>query len=497
VSSRVLPAAAFAAALTLAAVVGAAIARGRHGMALAFACALAATLAIAGRRVGRVLRADVTTRQHLTSLVDLRTAELEQRSRELAGRMKELQAARTHLGVTERLASVGRLASGIAHEINSPLAVVLTNVAWLREMLPAPLAQGHAPQSGPPAEELLAALAETERAGQRMACTVRDLLGFARDRPDAAGANDLVTVLQHVQRLVAHEVRARARLALDVPDSPLLVRGSSASLGQLFAHLLLHAAHAIEEGCAEENEVRVVVRAEESGARVVVSDTGRGLSPEALAHVFDPFYAAWNGDGAAGGLGLGVCHGIACSLGGEIEVESTPGRGNVYRVRLPGAASESRHALGQRASARPRVLVVDDEPLVCASLYRVLSRDFDVVPHTSAHHALSLVRAGERFDAVLCDLMMPEMSGIAFHQELSRLQPGLAAQVVFLSGDSFTNSTQEFLQRVPNLCIQKPFDPAELITLLAERCRPRTAPTHPIPPATSSARADTPEGPLP
>jgi signal transduction histidine kinase/ActR/RegA family two-component response regulator len=466
---------------------GAAAAGGHNELALAFVGALATTVAVAGRGMGRALRADAAARRHLSSLVDERTAELEQQSRDLASKMKELEAARTHLGVTERLAAVGRLASGIAHEINSPLAVTLTNVAWLRETLPGVLGQSRLPQGSPPAPELLAALTEAEEAAQRMARIVRDLLDFAQDRADPAGASDLVAVLQHVQRLVGHEVRARARLAIEVPDVPVLVRGSSARLGQLFAHLLLHAAHAIDEGHADDNEVRVVLRAEE-GARVEVRDTGRGLTPEALTHVFDPFYAAWNGEEASGGLGLGVCHGIASALGGGIEVESAPGHGSVYRVRFPPAASESRLALAPRAGSRPRVLVVDDEPLVCASLYRVLSRDFDVVPHTSARHALALVRAGEPFDIVLCDLMMPEMSGEAFHAELSQLRPKLAAEVVFLSGGAFTPGAQEFLQAVPNLCIQKPFEPAELITLLSERCRSRT---------TALAPAGTPGGPVP
>lgn len=473
--SRTLHTAVFTAVLAAAIGTGAAAARSRRGVALALAGGGAALVWAAGRCIGRTLRADDADRLRLSALVEERTAELEQRTRDLACKMKELEAARTHLGVTERLASVGRLASGIAHEVNSPLAVALTNVAWLREVLPGAVGEGGPAKASPPAQELLAALAEAEEAGQRISRIIRDLMDFARDRAEAGGANDLVTALQHVERLVAHEVRARARLSVVVPDGPVLVCGSPARLGQLFAHLVLHAAHAVDEGRAGENEVRVVLHAEEAGARVVVCDTGRGLSPEALAHVFDPFYAGWTGDEAARGLGLGVCHGIASALGGRIEVESAPGRGSVYTVWLPAAASDSRLALGPRAGTRPRVLVVDDEPLVCASLYRVLSRTFDVVPHTSARHALSLVRAGEPFDAVLCDLMMPEMSGVEFHEELSRLRPALAAEVLFLSGGAFTASSQSFLSRVPNVCVQKPFDPGELVSLLGERCRSATA----------------------
>ena len=488
-SSHAARAAAFAAVVALAVMAGAAAGCGRRATALAFAAAITALLAVAGRGIVRALEADLDDRRRLSALVDERTADIEERSRDLACKVKELEAARSHLGVTERLASLGRLASGIAHELNSPLAVALTNVAWLREELPGVVGKGGASRASPPAKELFAALAEAEEAGQRMVQIIRDLMDFARDRADPEGAADLVTVLQHVQRLVAHEVRARARFSVEVPAAPVLVRGTPARLGQLFAHLVLHAAHAIEEGHAEENEVRVTLRTEDGGARVEVSDTGRGLSPEALAHVFDPFYAAWNGEDGASGLGLGVCHGLAGALGGDIEVESAPDCGSVYRVRLPAATGEAPLTLGPRPRPRPRVLVVDDEPLVCASLYRVLSRDFDVVPHTSARHALSLLRAGEQFDAVLCDIMMPEMSGIAFHEELSRVRPALASEVVFLSGGAFTPSSQDFLRRMPNPYIQKPFLPAELVDLLADRCRAAATRARQTPSPTPMVRA--------
>jgi signal transduction histidine kinase len=450
-----------AAALALAAAAGAAGSRGHPAAAALCAAALSVTVTVQGRRVGRAFRAAVRDQARLSSLVAERTAELEQRTRDLAETVRRLEAARTHLGVADRLSAVGRLASGLAHEINNPLSVTLTSLAWLRE----PAA------SGATAEERAAALAEAEEGVQRVARIVRDLQDFAQDRGAAepgAGAADVVAVLHHVQRLVAHEVRPRARLTLDLPDGALPVGGGAARLGQLFAHLVLHAAHSIDPGRAEQEEVRVTARAEPTGAVVEVRDTGRGLSGEALAHVFDPFYAAWSGDGHRG-LGLGVCHGLALALGGSIEAESTPGAGSLYRVRLPAATGQTRVALHAGGSRRPRVLLVDDEPLVCASLYRVLSRHFDVAPHTSALHALQLLRAGERFDAVLCDLMMPEMTGMAFYEELTRLSPPQAEVTIFLTGGAFTESARDFLARVPNPHLTKPFEPAEVVALVRAR----------------------------
>jgi CheY-like chemotaxis protein len=116
------------------------------------------------------------------------------------------------------------------------------------------------------------------------------------------------------------------------------------------------------------------------------------------------------------------------------------------------------------------VLVLDDEPLVCASLQRLLSRRFEVVPQTSPLQALRLLRAGERFDAVLCDLMMPELSGPDFFDRLREARPELASRVVFLTGGAFTEGTREFLRRTENPRLQKPCDAAELVAVLSARC---------------------------
>ncbi|MFL5271328.1 MAG: ATP-binding protein, partial [Anaeromyxobacteraceae bacterium] len=433
---------------------------------------LAAIVVTGGRRIGLGLRAEACTRARLELEVAERTASLEKQREELAARVGQLAAARAHLGVTDRLAAVGRLASGVAHEVNNPLAVTLTNLSWALESLRA----ARAGLAAPPAEEIEGALAEAEGAAQRVAAIVRDLQDFARDRPRDAGIADVVQVVQNVIRLVGHEVRARGRLVVDLPDAPALVAGTSARVGQLVAHLAMHAAVSIAENQPDANEVRLSVRADGERVTVEVRDTGRGLDADQLAHVFDPFYAAWS-TGEAHGLGLAVCHGLAGALGGEITAESAPGRGSVYRVSLPVATSAARLVLGgaRRAAARARVLVVDDEPLVVASVYRLLSRRFDVVPHTSARHALGLIRAGEHFDAVLCDVMMPELSGAAFHEALRQVNPALAAATIFLTGGAFTTAAHAFLERVPNPRVTKPFDAAELVAAIEAQCTRRAA----------------------
>lgn len=457
-----------AGALALAGALGAALARGSLAGAAAAGLALAAWVAAAVRHVERGRRAEALAREELRALVATRTDDLERRGAELAASVRQLEVARTHLGVVDRLAAVGRLAGGVAHEVNNPLAIALGNVGWVREQL---AAGGRGPDAAAP-QELIAALQEAEQANQRVARTVRDLQEFAQDRGGAPSAADLTLVLRHVERLVAAEIRARARLALDLPSEALWVPGAPARLGQLFAHLLLHAARAAPSGAR--GEVRLTARRRAEEVVVEVCDDGPSLDEEALAHVFDPFYDAWSG-GDAAGLGLAVCHGIAGALGGDVSAERAPEGGTLYRVRLPALTSQARLALRGSDSGRARVLVVDDEPLVCASLYRLLSRRFDVVPQTSPRQALTLLRAGERFDGVLADLMMPELSGPAFYEELNRVRPELASRVVFLTGGAFTENARAFLERTGSPRLEKPCDPAELIRVLAARCPRETA----------------------
>jgi signal transduction histidine kinase/CheY-like chemotaxis protein len=447
-----------------AALMGAAVCAGWRAASLAAAALLASLACLGYRQLRRCMDRDAAARHALEEVVAERTAAMERQRQEMADQLRRLETAHAHLGATDRLAAVGRLAAGVAHEVNTPLAIALTNVAWLREALPAEGAVASR-------KEIAAALADADQAVQRIARIVRDLQDFAQDGPRAPGAADLVGVLNQVERLVAHTVRARARFTVDLPAPSLLVAGSPSRLGQLFVHLLLHAVHSVEEGRPDAHEVRVEARRADGGAVVEVRDTGRGLDADEVAHVFDPFHHSWS-TGAGHGLGLAACHGIAGTLGGAIDITSAPGQGSRYRVRLPLAGPGVRLALREApaARARHRVLVVDDEPLACASLYRTLSRSFDVVPHTSPRHALGVVKAGERFDAVLCDLMMPEMSGADFHRELLRLDAGLADRVVFLTGGAFTDGAREFLEQVQSPRLHKPFEPRQLIALIASRC---------------------------
>jgi CheY-like chemotaxis protein len=243
---------------------------------------------------------------------------------------------------------------------------------------------------------------------------------------------------------------------------------SEARLGQVFLNLIVNAAQAIPEGHADENYIRVSI--EQTGARVIIAvhDTGVGIPPENIGRVFDAFYTTKE-VGVGTGLGLAICHRIVTDMGGELTVESLEGHGTTFRVSLPASQSMAVDApavvaVRGTAGRRGRILILDDDELVLRVLQRWLASDHDVVAVSTGKDALALVAKGERFDMILCDLMMPEMTGMDLCSELTRIAPAQADRMVFMTGGAFTARALEFLHTSEHTCVEKPF---ELATVLA------------------------------
>jgi PAS domain S-box-containing protein len=390
--------------------------------------------------------------------------------RDVADR-KRLEA---QLALAARLASVGTLAGGVAHEINNPLSLVVSNVDF---------ALGELARAGVE-PEVVRALEDARDGGRRVRDIVRGLQAFAR-RGGHRETLDLREVMDAAVNMIGNELRHRARLVVERGPVPP-VRANANGLGQAFVNLLANAAQAIPEGHAVSHTIRIATSTAPDGRAVVsVSDTGVGIPPEIVPRIFDPFFTT-RPVGEGSGLGLSMCHGIVAAAGGEITVESAPGEGSTFRVLLPptGATGETpppgpplRPAQG---GARARILVVDDEPLVGMAVVRLLSGAHDVEPRTSAREALELLSGGARFDLILCDLMMPDMSGIDLHAALRESQPEQAARMVFLTGGAFTPAAQEFLDRLHAEPVPKPFERATLVEriereLAARRAGPQRA----------------------
>jgi PAS domain S-box-containing protein len=376
---------------------------------------------------------------------------------------KELQA---RLMQADRMASVGTLASGVAHEINNPLSFVIANLGVLADEL-----QKLARQL-PAARELVDVLADAREGADRVRRIVRDLGAFSRPEEDKRGPVDIVRVLEWSINMTWTQIRHRARLVKDYGAVPF-VDSNEFRLSEVFVNLLVNAAQAIPEGNVAKNEIRLLTRLDNSGRVVVeVRDSGSGIPREIRNRIFEPFFTT-KSVGVGTGLGLSICHGIVTQLGGEISVDSELGKGSTFRVILPAAHGLPAEAALSEPKAPParrgRVLVVDDELLVGTSVQRALASEHDVVIVSSGQGALERLSAHEHFDVILCDLMMPEMTGMDLHAELRKRWPQLSERLVFITGGTFTPGAREFLERVANQRLEKPFDMEDLRVLIRDR----------------------------
>ena len=371
------------------------------------------------------------------------------------------KAARTQLMVSDRMASIGVLAAGVAHEINNPLAAVVANLELVSRDL------------GERDSALRDEVADAREAADRVRQIVRDLKIFSRAEDDRAEAVDVRAVLDSSARMAWNEIRHRARLVKDYAELPP-VSANESRLGQVFLNLIVNAAQAIAEGHADENEIRLTARQlGPDKIAIEIADTGVGMPPEIQARLFTPFFTT-KPAGVGTGLGLAICKRLVEAMGGEIGVESEPGRGTVFRVVLPAASPSVPVAAARRDPAatvvrRGKLLVIDDEPMISRVVKRLFSAEHDVVTTTDAREALARISAGARFDVILCDLMMPVVTGLDFYRELVDLAPDQLDAVIFVTGGAFTAQARAFLDQVPNLRIEKPFDFQELRSVINER----------------------------
>jgi signal transduction histidine kinase len=382
----------------------------------------------------------------------------------------EQRKLREQLLISDRMASVGTLAAGMAHEINNPLAAIVTNLELMSRDLK--LVAERFPV-GEALREVVSELQDARESADRLRDIVQDLKIFSRCPDDEhREAVDVQHVIESSLRMAHNEIRHRARLVRDYAVVPL-VDGNESRLGQVFLNLIVNAAQSMPEGDVVHNEIRVTTRVNAMGGVVIeVRDTGSGISPEHLPRIFDAFFTT-KPVGIGTGLGLSICHRIVCGLGGQLEVESKLGEGSVFRltlhpapitlqvVKLPAAPVLA-------ATRRGRVLVIDDEPMIATAIGRTLAFDHDVAVASDAASALQRITGGERFDLILCDLMMPQMTGMELHAQLLRNAPEQAGQMVFLSGGAFTPGARAFLEAVPNQRLEKPFDSRQLLVLVNE-----------------------------
>ena len=372
----------------------------------------------------------------------------------------EEQNIAAQLMLSDRMASVGTLAAGVAHEINNPMTVVIANLSFLSDSLKDTLSYA----------DLIDPLVDACEAAQRVRIIVRDLKLFSRTPDELRTMVDVRMTIASSLRMAATEIRHRARLVECFGDVPLIA-ANEARLGQVFLNLIVNAAQAIPAGNFAGNEIRVVTRTEGDRVIVEVRDTGEGIPPAIIGRIFDAFYTT-KPPGVGTGLGLSISHRILSAMGGCLTVESAVGHGSTFRVSLPiGGECEAPVAIPQKlariSGPRRRILVIDDEDTILHIMRSILGPDYDVVTALTGENALRLFELGEAFDLIVCDLMMPNITGMDLHRELSRVAPDQAGRMLFVTGGACTPEAGAFLERQVSLA--KPFTADELRAAVDQR----------------------------
>ena len=403
----------------------------------------------------------------LAERVRERTQELARTSEALA----QLERTQQQQVLADRRISVGRLAAGVAHEVNNPLAFLSGNLEFVSQELPellrlvdrgdseARMAARHV------VEELCGAVADSRQGARRVTHIVRGLKTFARD-DDRREHLRLDGPVEAAIEMALHEIKHRARLVRRYGTVPWVL-ASEVRLSQVFLNLLINAAQALPEGSTEEQQIVVSIGVAPDGrAMASVADSGCGMPPEVMARIFDPFFTT-KPVGVGSGLGLPISRNIVTASGGDITVESAPGQGTTFTVLLPQAGVEQPAQPEEEeapavALSGLSLLVVDDEPLVGDVVRRLLGREAEIRFTHSGRQALDEIAAGQRYDCILCDLMMPELSGPELFAQLTRAVPEQAGRVVVMTGGAFTEEARSFLDHWRGPLLEKPLSADKL-----------------------------------
>ena len=399
-------------------------------------------------------------------------------------RAEELQRRLYH---ADRLASIGQLASGVAHEVNNPATFIQGNLETLQEhleVLQKILGELESETSGAvsgPARELVSRLSQHYQLGsvldemgemlsdnligiERITKIVKALSSFARIERDEIEPVDINEIIDVACSMTYNEIRHRAMLSKELGPVPLIA-GDRGKLAQVFTNLLINAAHAIAPGAADRNRIRVITTAADARVLVRIEDTGCGIPEKNLERIFKPFFTT-KPRGQGTGLGLPLSADIVQKHEGKISATSTVGEGTCFEIALPIKPDEvikaSRTVGPDPLSAGPinraRVLVIDDEHMLLEALYRMLRRSHEVVMAEGGMAGISTLEQNAAFDVLICDLMMPEVDGIQFYKIVRQRWPDLTPRIVFCSGGAFTDHAKDFIGMVSddNIVIEKP-----------------------------------------
>jgi PAS domain S-box-containing protein len=372
----------------------------------------------------------------------------------------ELARQREALYQREKLAALGSLLAGVAHELNNPLSVVVARAVLLEEQ-------------GDPAT--LAAAAKIRTAAERCARIVRTFLAMARQQPSKRGpvaVNDVVTAALDIAGYAIRTSGIEVKLSLS-PDIPHILADAD-QLHQVLLNLIINA-----QQCLQDHPLARWIRIDSQFdaiadmVTVTVADTGPGIPVHLRSRLFEPYFTT-KPTGMGTGVGLAVSLGIVEAHGGTLTVDCPASGGAAFTFTLPArivsATRASAEPSWQSSTGQGAVLIVDDEPEIRETLADILSNTHRVVAASSGREALERMEK-ENFDIALMDIRMPDLDGRALYQEIERRWPGHGSRVVFVTGDTLTSTLRDFVSESGRPVIEKPFLPSDVRRVVAELAR--------------------------
>lgn len=387
---------------------------------------------------------------------------------DLRAQLAALETAQTRLVQSEKLAAIGELVAGVAHELNNPLSAVMLYAQLLQQKGAGPAMQ----------RDLDRIVEQAQRAGN----IVQSLLDFARQRTPERRPVQLAELARSSLALIryeltTHNVASEVVVEGDIPET----MADPHQMQQVLVNLFNNACQAMSRAhggglltvtVSHGPSIYLETPGQAPVIRVAVGDSGPGMEPELRRRIFDPFFTTKEpGDGT--GLGLSVAHGIVSEHNGAIWAESEPGVGSTFYVELPLIAPPALQAvesLLQPSPAAPaRLLVIDDEPAVRETLARVLE-DSGYAVDTVAEGSAALEQLRQRsYDLILCDMRMPGVGGPDFYEAVLAIDAAVARRILFSTGDVVSAATRQFLDRYDVPVLAKPFTMEQLLLTVEER----------------------------
>ena len=370
----------------------------------------------------------------------------------------ELREQREILAQSEKLAAMGQLLAGVAHELNNPLSAVIARAELLSHLL------GEGPL-GVHAQKV-------SEAAERCGRIVKNFLALARRRPTRYQRVHLDRVVREALELLVYRLRVdNVEVVLELPEDLPMLWADPHQLHQVVINIVTNA-HQAMHSRGEPGRLTLGAAFEPARMRNVlrIADTGPGIPAAIRARIFEPFYTT-KAPGQGTGLGLSLCQSIVEGHGGSIRAEEGPDGGAVFVVELPvEAIAESDREAAPAGAPLPvrgkRILVIDDDAEVAVLLQdalRAAGNHVEIAPN-----GLVALEKLERLacDVILCDLKMPELDGPGFFQQITRRHPRLVSRIAFLTGDSLSPESHEFIDLSGAPCLAKPFSLGEVYDVI-------------------------------